>query len=367
MRVKLPSLFKIAAAALILSGAALAQGVLQQPGQAPTPQPAPQPNRAPFSQNPTTGAITANFPLTLNNGGAFNLNAATPPTFGFPVEATGADAAGPDAVSSTGFGINGAFVGVRADGTGAAPTAVQSGEIIAVHGSGGRGATGWFLGTGGLAVRAGENWSDTAQGTEATIDTTTPTTTGGATARLGVNLGVVTKLAGVNATGGYKGDGSLNLAAPLYVNNNQVTDSSGKLIATATNNNAAAGIIGEYVTNSASSIALTNGVAATIASISLTAGDWEVWGNVLFVPAAGTTVSGLGVGSNTVAATMPPTGDLSRQDLTLTYQTGVGQALSVGRNRYLLSGPATVYLVCIQTFGVSTMTGGGNISARRMR
>jgi len=51
------------------------------------------------------------------------------------------------------------------------------------------------------------------------------------------------------------------------------------LIGTTTNDNAAAGQVGEYVSSTitgGASVALTPGVATNITSISLTAGDWDV-------------------------------------------------------------------------------------------
>src|SRR5262249_24736528 len=63
---------------------------------------------------------------------------------------------------------------------------------------------------------------------------------------------------------------------------------------TNTNDDAASGYKGEYVTSdvaSGSATSLSTGVAKTVASISLTAGDWEVDWMAVFVPAAGTTVN----------------------------------------------------------------------------
>jgi len=80
-------------------------------------------------------------------------------------------------------GAGSLFVGSRARGTSAAPTAVQGGDILG--GFLGRGyfagATPGFSGTrGGMFVLASENWTDTAQGTLINFNTTaTGTTTPG--------------------------------------------------------------------------------------------------------------------------------------------------------------------------------------------
>ena len=60
-----------------------------------------------------------------------------------------------------------------------------------------------------------------------------------------------------------------------------------------TNSNAAAGIVGEYISSSiasGSAVSLTTGVSANVTSISLTAGDWEVYGQGFRRPAGGAAV-----------------------------------------------------------------------------
>src|SRR5262245_50475602 len=66
------------------------------------------------------------------------------------------------------------------------------------------------------------------------------------------------------------------------------------LTGTTTNDNAATGKIGEYLESEiliGSHVQLTNATAANITSLSLTAGDWNVWGQVNTDPAATTTTS----------------------------------------------------------------------------
>jgi hypothetical protein len=83
-------------------------------------------------------------------------------------------------IDSYGTGAATAYSSVsfrRANGTAASPTALQSGDIIAIFGGIGRGATGYSAGNmAQVRFQASENWSDTAQGEQ--IDFyTTPTTT----------------------------------------------------------------------------------------------------------------------------------------------------------------------------------------------
>jgi len=75
---------------------------------------------------------------------------------------------------TTTFGTE--IVGRKARGTQAAPTAVQTGDPLAIIGGKGYGATNFSSLTSGMTVQAAENWTDTAQGTQlnfATISTGT--------------------------------------------------------------------------------------------------------------------------------------------------------------------------------------------------
>lgn len=134
---------------------------------------------------------------------------------------------------------------------------------------------------------------------------------------------------------------------------------------TTTNDGAAAGMVGEYITATGSSVPLTNGVAANITSISLTAGDWEVVGSLNFSPAGTTTVSGLNGGISIVSATLPSSPNFT--SLSLSYPTGVGQNIPVPSQRVTIGSTTTVYLVAMAGFGVSTMASTGVIRARRVR
>ena len=147
-----------------------------------------------------------------------------------------------------------------------------------------------------------------------------------------------------------------------------VTDLAAKLNAagTTTNDNAPAGNIGEALTANSTATSLSTGVAANIASLPLTAGDWDVWGGATFHPAGTTTVSGLSCGASTSSAALPGmTGGLV--SLTPGFTTGASQTIQAGMQRISLPAPATVYMVAGATFGVSTMTADGYLSARRPR
>ncbi len=146
---------------------------------------------------------------------------------------------------------------------------------------------------------------------------------------------------------------------------------AGQYQGTATNDNATAGNIGEFVQSevvAGSAISLTSGTPANITSISLTAGDWDVWGDIAYAPAGSTTFTSITAAINTTSATLPtlPAGG-SYSLLNLNFTTGVGQVLTAGKRRLSLSSTTTVYLISASTFSVSTMQSYGGIYARRVR
>jgi len=62
---------------------------------------------------------------------------------------------------------------------------------------------------------------------------------------------------------------------------------TGGILGTTTNNNASAGYVGEFVSSEVligSAVSISANTATDLTSISLTAGDWDVWANVGFTP-----------------------------------------------------------------------------------
>ena len=167
------------------------------------------------------------------------------------------------------------------------------------------------------------------------------------------------------------------------VQNSQITlgDSDGKLTRTAgislsgtnTNDSAASGYVGEYIESNialASAVSLTSGAAANITSISLTAGDWDVTGNVTYSPAATTNFT---LAFNSISETSA-TQDQTTGGAYIIYRFPAGNVPVAGFNvgglgpvRKLFSSTTTVYLVAQATFTVSTMSAFGIIRARRVR
>ena len=132
-----------------------------------------------------------------------------------------------------------------------------------------------------------------------------------------------------------------------------------------------AGSVGEYVTSTVllgSAVALTTGVAINVTSISLTAGDWNVWGTVAFAPAGTTTVSAISGSISTTTGTMATVpGGGSSFALATTLTTGAAQSHPVGMTRISVAATTTVFLVAQSSFAVSTNAAYGIINARRIR
>lgn len=144
--------------------------------------------------------------------------------------------------------------------------------------------------------------------------------------------------------------------------------SGAELVGTTTNDNAAAGNVGEFITNSAadSSVSMTSTIPITITSVNLTAGDWDIWGTVRFVPAGSTTVSEVLQGMNTTTNVFP-TGFLDYTALQIPSAAGKALVMPTPTIRASLAGPTTYYLIAQSTFAVSTLAAGGVLNARRRR
>jgi hypothetical protein len=151
------------------------------------------------------------------------------------------------------------------------------------------------------------------------------------------------------------------------------------IVGTTTNNSANAGSVGEFIcaqvtnggsptgcaTNSSTPVSLTSATPANVTSISLTAGDWDVFGIVTFLPGSTTANNYAAAWINTTSATfngnqtallMIPNGNIS---------TFAG--IPVATLRLSLASTTTVFLSAQASFTTSTETAVGFIGARRRR
>lgn len=129
--------------------------------------------------------------------------------------------------------------------------------------------------------------------------------------------------------------------------------------------------VGEVVSStvaSGSAVALTTATAANVTSITLTPGDWNVFGVVGFLPAATTSITAVNGGASQVSATIAPLGAAFTFTQAAVVPGAVVQEYPIPMSR--VNVPAnttvTVYLVARASFTVSTLGAYGVISARRV-
>lgn len=147
--------------------------------------------------------------------------------------------------------------------------------------------------------------------------------------------------------------------------------STAGIVGTTTNDNANAGSIGEVISSSVASpgVSLTSSVSVgtNVTSISLTAGDWDVWGNIYPVPAGSTVIQNERGTIATSTGAIGVYGDPGSFLMDITSPAGNAMSISVGPVRLSLASTTTVYLVTSALFTTSTCTAFGQISARRRR
>lgn len=141
---------------------------------------------------------------------------------------------------------------------------------------------------------------------------------------------------------------------------------------TNTNDSAAIGDVGEITESEiavGSAVSLTTATPADITSISLTAGDWDVFGNIGTVNGASTVMTELAGWISTASATAPTSPNKGSQFRWRGSVTGSNGNFvsSVGTRRLSLSGTVTVYLTVNEVFTTSTSAAYGYIGARRVR
>jgi hypothetical protein len=137
------------------------------------------------------------------------------------------------------------------------------------------------------------------------------------------------------------------------------------IVGTTTNNNAQAGSVGEYATNTTSGTSLTSGTAANATSVSLTAGDWDVSGEVTYSAGASCVPT---IFSQSISTTSATSGGSGAQTIwSTTFGTASTSVMPTPRVRLSLSATTTVYLTANSNFSGGTMTAAGFIRARRIR
>ena len=183
--------------------------------------------------SPTTGAVVASLNLAHANiwtvAQTINLNAASCPAgdTGVSLQLCGVDATIARA-ELTSFGATPNWTGRRADGTGASPSAVQSGDVLAAFNAHGYNGSAWTAtAAASIELIANQNWTTAAEGTHIDIKTVP---NGSLVSALAVvcrfeNDGGVTCPNG--ASGGDQGAGTINVSGGYYIGGSGITGFTG--------------------------------------------------------------------------------------------------------------------------------------------
>ncbi len=223
-------------------------------------------------------------------------------------------------------------------------------------------------------------------GTPGKVAVYTGTTTLGSTVAVSVpqgGTGVSTLTANGVVIGG--GTGAVTAATPGTAGNVLTstgastpptfqTPSGAELVGTTTNDNAAAGNVGQFLSvsvGSGSPIAMTTAMPIDIGTLSLTAGDWDVSGVVCFAPGTGTTITTFLGWISSTSATLPGSPNsgayYSLRGFTLTGAAGQNICNALGTIRFSLATTTSVFISSQASFSVSTLGTYGFMSARRVR
>jgi len=179
-----------------------------------------------------------------------------------------------------------------------------------------------------------------------------------------VNVG----LSGSTGTGSFVGSNSPTLVTPVLgaasLTSANFSSTTG-IIGTTTNNSAAAGSVGEIIQSAilnASAVSLSNNTPKNMTSISLTAGQWDLYGNMVFnVSISATSIA---VGFSQTTNTLPDNSLLSGQTCAITAGS---PGLVCPGIPLQLSGTTTLYIVGFVggLSGTCSMSGGMYAVRRR--
>lgn len=132
---------------------------------------------------------------------------------------------------------------------------------------------------------------------------------------------------------------------------------AGQVVGTATNDNASAGNVAEEITTTVGATTVgTSAQWSDLASLALTAGDWNAYMQILAIP-NGAAVTGSVIGIGTVSGNNQPGSGSQPFDLISIPNPAAGTMPNVAaffRKRISLTGPATVYAKGQFTYTVAT-------------
>lgn len=185
--------------------------------------------------------------------------------------------------------------------------------------------------------------------------------------------GVITNLTGTctsctasNATtaAGFSAGSASNLNAGTL----PAARTNGHMNGTATNDNAAAGEVGEFMSNTAGAVALTTDVTANVGQLTLTAGDWDVFCAGITSGAGATSTTNVRLALNTTSATLPASTPFQYFQFRNASVADFIFSPTVGPHRVSITGASVTWFCVAQaTFSGGTYGISANIRARRMR
>jgi len=167
----------------------------------------------------------------------------------------------------------------------------------------------------------------------------------------------------------YNGSGVLSVTATPTITSLTWSDTTKGINGTTTNDSAGAGYVGQFVTShiaTASAVSISNTTATDMTSISLTAGDWDVWGNIFFTTGGTAALASFyQCWISTSSATQPETSLLNE------IYSNAGTLINIGMNaptiRISIASTTTVYLSGYVNNSTGSITMCGTLSARRVR
>lgn len=184
-----------------------------------------------------------------------------------------------------------------------------------------------------------------------------------------LGTGVSTLMAGTSSgTVGLAGTTSPTFITPVLgaatATSIAFNPTTGGIVGTTAADAAGAGKVGEVITSAVTAQAISNSTLTNVTSISLTAGDWEVYGQIVTVPNSGTTQTNVQCCINATSATRD---SLSMGAISTSLTASNSCGVQASPIRVNVSGTTTYYLVAYVAYASSTLTIGGSITARRRR
>ncbi len=131
---------------------------------------------------------------------------------------------------------------------------------------------------------------------------------------------------------------------------------------------AGSGVVSQVISHSTTGTAITSGATVNADSISVPAGDWDCWGQVLYLPTATAVVAQIAAGFNTVSATLAASPDSTYLGVTLATGTNGITSINVFTRVTNVSTTTTLFLTALAgSVTIATATVNGYTSCRRRR